>query len=99
MTISDYIIEHTAASLEERKERLIKMDAPDILIVNVVDELIRLYQGELICFGDTELLEEEFKTVVQKKGKGGIPYYTFNGDINYFPKAKYGRFVAKGKVL
>jgi hypothetical protein len=98
MTIFDYIIEHTATALEERKERLIKMDAPDILIDNIVDELIRLYQGELICFGDTELLDAEFKTVIQKKGRGGILYYTFNGDINYFPKAKYGRFVAKGEV-
>ena len=99
MTILDYIIDHTAVALEERKQKLIDMDAPDVLIINVVDELIRLYQGELICFGDTDLLDEEFKTVIKKKGRGGIAYFTCNGNINYFPRAKYGRFVAKGDVL
>lgn len=75
------------------------MCAPAVLLKAVNDELELLSQKDLICFGETDLLDEEFVAVVQKKGKGGIPYYTFNGDINYFPRAKYGRFVARGRVL
>ena len=98
MTIKEYIIEGTKTALEERRDKLVAMQAPDILITSIGDELINLYKGELKCSGEIELLDEEMNNVEQRKGKGGIPYYVFNGNINYFPKAKYGRFVAKGEV-
>lgn len=98
MTIEEYIINATLESVETRRDKLIALQAPAILIKSIDEELGRLRDGELKCGGDVELLQEEFVSVEQKKGKGGIPYFTFNGDINYFPKAKYGRFVAKGEV-
>ena len=99
MTIKQWIIDSTKAALEERRKKLIEMKAPSIIIEKTGEELIRLYRGELTCSGETELLEEEMTAVIEKKGRGGIPYYTFNDSINYFPHAKYGRYVAKGGVL
>lgn len=98
MTIEEYIINATIESVETRRDKLIAMQAPAVLIMMLNEELGRLRAGELRCGGDVELLQKEFVSVEQKKGRGGIPYFVFNGDINYFPKAKYGRFVAKGEV-
>ena len=98
MKIEEYIINATIESVEARRDKLVAMQAPEILIKSIDEELDRLRDGKLKCGGDVELLQAEFVSVEQKKGKGGIPYFTFNGDINYFPKAKYGRFVAKGEV-
>lgn len=98
MTVKEWIIKGTISALEERRQKLIDMGAPSILIEKTGEELINLYNGVFACKGEVELLEEEMIDVEQKKGRGGIPYYTFNGNINYFPRAKYGRFVAKGEV-
>ena len=98
MTIKEYLINGTETALEERRQKLIDMGAPSILIEKTGEELINLYNGKFTCGGEIELLNEEMVDVEQKKGRGGIPYYTFNGNINYFPNAKYGRYIAKGEV-
>lgn len=98
MTIKEYIIKGTITSIEERKCKLTEIGAPSVLISAMITELDKLRSGNLTCRGEVELLEHEMENVEQKKGRGGIPYYVFNGNINYFPKAKYGRFIAKGEV-
>ena len=98
MTIKEFIIGNTAEDVRMRMEKLKEMGAPAILIRSCEEELDRLNKGDLRCSGDTFLLEEEFESHELRKGRGGIPYHVFNGNINYFPKAKYGRFVAKGEV-
>lgn len=98
MTIKEYIIDGTITSLMDRENKLKELGAPTVMITSIGEEIDRLMKGTLKCSGEKELLEEEYISVEQKKGKGGKPYYVFNGNINYFPHAKYGRFVAKGEV-
>lgn len=98
MTIKEYIIDGAKVSLKNRRDRLAELGAPAIMITSINEELERLANNELRCSGDKALLEEEYVSVEQKKGRGGIPYFVFNENINYFPHAKYGRFVAKGEV-
>ena len=98
MTIKEYIIKNTEEHLRCRRATLKAMNAPEVLLDSIADELARLYCGELRCSGEIELLEEEFRSDELKKGRGGIAYHVFNGNINYFPRAKYGRYIAKGEV-
>lgn len=99
MTIKEYIIDGTITALMDRENKLKEIGAPTIMITSIGEEIDRLMKGVLKCSGDTDLLEEEYISVEKKKGKGGKPYYVFNDNINYFPQAKYGRFVAKGEVM
>lgn len=99
MTIKEYIIENTISWMKERKCKLVEFGAPSVLISAINTELDKLQSGELTCSGEKELLDEEFISDEVRKGRGGIPYHVFNGNINYFPKAKYGRFIAKGEKL
>ena len=93
MTIKEYIIENTIKAMTSRMAKLEEIQAPKVMIVGLQVELERLEEGILECGGKTELLDEELSTVEQRKGKGGQIYYMFNGYINYFPKALYGRYV------
>lgn len=99
MTIKEHILKQTKEYVEWRKNKLIDMGAPDILIKNCDEEMERLNNGDLRCSGEVELLDNELVSHEVKQGRGGKLYHVFNGNINYFPKAKYGRFVAKGEVL
>lgn len=93
MTIGKYLIEATKNALYDRKKKLEDMGAPAVMIASLDEELIRLSWNDFTCGGDTNLLEEEFISVEHKKGRGGKVYHVFNGHINYFPQAKYGRYI------
>lgn len=99
MTIKDFIIEGTTSALIERWKTLKNMDAPEVMIQSCEEELKRLANHELKCGGEVKLLNEEYLSHVEKIGRGGITYYVFNGNINYFPRARYGRFVVKGEMF
>lgn len=99
MTIKEKILEQTINYVKWRKDKLINMDAPKVMIDSCDEELKRLEDGDLRCSGDIELLDEELQSHDIKTGRGGKPYHVFNGNINYFPKAKYGRYIKKGTVL
>ncbi len=99
MTIKEYIIDGAITTFMDRENKLKEMGAPTIMITSIGEEIDRLMKGILKCSGDTDLLEEEYISVEKKKGRGGKPYFVFNGNINYFPHARYGRFIAKGEVL
>lgn len=98
MTIRNYIIYQTIECVTERKEKLKAIDAPKVLVEACENDLSKLKAGDLRCSGDNSLLDEEVESHIIQKGRGGKIYHVFNGNINYFPNAKYGRFIAKGEV-
>ena len=95
MTIKDFICMYELAALAERKVRCndlgMKQMADAISI-----EIGRLEKGILTIGGDVDLLDEEYVDHELKTGSGGKKYVRFNGKVNYFPNAKYGRFVTAG---
>ena len=99
MTIKDFIIENTQLALVDRWKGLKNMDAPSVMIQSCEEELTRLSNHELRCGGEVKLLNEEYLSHKVKTGRGGVEYIVFNGSINYFPRARYGRFIVKGEVL
>lgn len=93
MTIKEFIIKCEAKSLTERAEKLEAMSAPKIMIEGCMKAVADLEAGILPVSGASELLDIEYVQHEQRKGRGGKVYVTFNGTINYFPQAKYGRFI------
>ena len=93
MTIGEHISDRTYQVARDRLEKLKEIGAPSIVIdqqQNYVDNF------ELKISGDIEVLDKELISIVQKKGRGGKNYYIINGDINFFPNAKYGMYIKKG---
>lgn len=96
MKIRDKIIENTLKNVTERCEGIIKIGGPAIIIENLKKEIENLKNGILKIKDKENLLDIEFADVEWKKGRGGVPYATFNnGTINYFPNARYGAFITK----
>lgn len=95
MTVKEHIIKSTKLALEERISKLEDMQAPSVMLDAEKRNLENIENIKIS--GEVELLEEEFETVEQRKGRGGVVYYRYNGNINYFPKAKYGRYISKSK--
>lgn len=95
MTIREWIIEGTLKQAEERLVKLKELNAPSVMILGQQKYVDKLRQNILKVGGLDFLLDQEFKTVEKKVGNGGRVYYTINDDINYFPHAKYGCYVAK----
>lgn len=97
MTIKDVIIKTELTALKERLEKMKEMDAPDIIIDSLLTEINNLESGSLKIGGDKSLLNTEFVSSEIKTGSGGKRYVHFNNGINYFPQARYGRYIAKGE--
>lgn len=95
MTVKEHIIKSTKLALKDRIYKLEDMQAPSVVIDAEKRNLENIENIKIS--GELELLEEEFETVEQRKGRGGVVYYRYNGNINYFPKAKYGRYISKSK--
>ena len=93
MTIKEWICQKEAESSEKRLEQLIQIGAPQIMIDCQRKAVQELHDGILKVGGASEKLEIEVKTAEIRKGRGGKPYIIFNGSINYFPVAQYGRFI------
>lgn len=96
-TIRRFICENEARQRLERAESLAKIGAPAVMIDGCKREAERLTAGELEISGDASLLDEVVESFEVRKGKGGKPYVSFNGTINYFPVAKYGRYITVAK--
>lgn len=79
----------------ERADKLESIGAPKIMIEGTRKMAEALNAGILKCGGDTELLDIEMESFEVRKGKGGKPYINLNHSINYFPEAKYGRFIKR----
>ena len=95
MTVKEYILEKEIISVGNRLERLKELGAPKIMITTLEGEVEALKQGELKIGGDLTLLDETFENREIKTGRGGSQYVQINGSINYFPTAKYGRYIVK----
>ena len=93
MTIKEIIIAKELESSKERLALLEEMDAPEVIIVSLDKHIERLTEGQIEVGGDSSLLELEYISHVTKKGNGGKPYVVFNDSINYFPQAKFGRYI------
>ena len=93
-TIKEHIIQAELKGLRERVNKLIQAEAPDIIIESIEREIQKLEQGILKIGGDKSLLDREFISCEIKTGNGGKKYVQFNNNINYFPNAKYGRYIA-----
>ena len=95
MTVREKIIEGLLNAAEERLQKLQEIQAPQVMVDGQKNYIEKLGAGELKVGGDTKLLDEEFVSVEARKGNGGKVYYAFNGDINFFPKARYGMFICR----
>lgn len=95
MTIREWICKNESRMMNERADKLEAMRAPEIMIVNCRKLAEELKAGIMKCGGDTELLDIEMEKFEVRKGKGGKPYINLNGFINYFPEARYGRFIKR----
>lgn len=93
-TIKEHIIQAELKGLRERVNKLIQAEAPDIMIDMTKEEIKNLEQGILKIGGDKSLLDREFISCENKVGNSGKRYVQFNNNINYFPNAKYGRYIA-----
>ena len=95
MTIGEWIIKGMLTATEERLEKLIEMNAPKIMIELVGKQVEDLKVGKIKVGGDKDCLTEAFESVEVKKGRGGAKYYHINGNVNFFPNAKYGLYIKR----
>jgi len=93
MTIREWICKNEARMTAERADKLEALKAPQIMIEATRKMAEALKAGILKCGGDAELLDIEMESFEVRKGRGGKAYISLNGNINYFPEAKYGRFI------
>ena len=94
MTIKEHIVEKEIEFKKERIEKLEKIGSPAIILKLEKEQLVDLQKGNIKIAGDVKALDEIMADVVVKKGRGGVPYACYNGGkVNYFPNAKYGRFI------
>ncbi|QQO97308.1 hypothetical protein M1M30_gp027 [Maribacter phage Colly_1] len=93
-TIKARILELTLESCSAHLKRLKEINAPEILIEGSTLYLAELERGEIEIAGSVELLEQEYVSHEKLKGNGGKSYVCFNGTVNYFPKAKFGKYIA-----
>lgn len=95
MTIREKILEVEIANSTKRLEALEDMGMPTIVIDSMRSSIESMKSGDLKISGDTEVLEDEYISGETKKGRGGKMYVCINGSVNYFPNAKYGRYIKR----
>lgn len=98
MTVYQFILNGTIASMQDRLTKLQEIGAPSIMITSQEALIKEAQAGTLKISGDTEALQEEYKTHEIRKGRGGKQYLHINGNINYFPNAQYGRYIKYQEV-
>ena len=95
MTIREYILSGALAAARDRLERLSQISAPAVLISSQQKAVSDLEAGNLKISGDLDTLEDEFLDRVFKTGRGGKQYIQINGNVNFFPNAKYGPYISR----
>lgn len=98
MTIREKIITNEIAAQSERLTKLSEMGAPAVMITGTEKIIADLKSGNLKVGGDVELLDQEYVSGEPKKGNGGKTYIQINGNINYFPNTRYGRYIKMATV-
>ena len=95
MTVKELILEKEIKLAKERLAGLKKMDAPMVMIDSLTKQIKEMKAGEIKIGGNQELLDYEFTEYRVQLGRGGKYYISFDGIINYFPTARYGRYISK----
>jgi len=96
-TIGEIIKTRIIEGTEKRYHNLVRINAPAIMIERQKKMIDEVKQGKIKINGDNSLLQILYISDETKKGNGGKVYFIFNGIINYFPNAQYGRFISKIK--
>ena len=91
--IFNKILELEIKATEKRLNRLIEIGAPDIIIENTKKNIEQFKLGIIKINDKQHLLSKTFEKLEVKTGRGGVEYIQFNGNINYFPNGKYGKFI------
>ncbi len=100
MKLGEFLRKKILENNKERLDKLVAIQAPGVMIEGIKKEITDLEAGkEVKIKGDTEYLEYAFISETWKTGRGGKKYVEFtltNGEkVNYFPNAKYGRYIKK----
>ncbi len=95
MNILTIILEKELKATKDRLEKLIQMQAPEIIIRNLTAQVAEMENGEIKIGGDNALLDLAFESYEVKTGNGGKKYIQFDNGVRYFPNAKYGRFITR----
>lgn len=98
MKIREYILEKELVGYKYRLDKLIEIGAPQVIIDRQRELVGELENGVISVSGDKEVLEFEFNKSEKKTGRGGKVYIQFICDnclVNYFPTAKYGRYIKR----
>lgn len=93
MTVKEYLIYCELKGAEDRLSKLQDMNAPVVMIEGQKKIVADLQNGKFVVSGDIHLLEEDYSGHEMRKGRGGKVYVVINGHINYFPNARYGRYI------
>jgi hypothetical protein len=96
MTIKEFLMNQELEERRARIEQFKELGAPQVIIERLGEKLSKLESGKFKVGGQKELLDEEYKTHQECKGIGGREYLHINGHINYFPRAKYDRYIIEG---
>lgn len=94
MTIKEKILSAELARTKERKQKLSEIGSPKIILERLTEIIAELESGKIHVSGDIEALNEPYLDGECKKGRGGVPYISYNnGTINFFPNARYGMYI------
>lgn len=99
MTIEEFIIQKEIKHLQSRLDKLLKagisIKTADIMVAKI--ESIKKHG--LKINGGKQLLSEEYVNHELRKGSGGKQYYQINGTINYYPEARWGKYIKEVNVV
>lgn len=94
-TVGESILKAVTANAEERLSKLEEIGAPEVVIEGQRKAVENLRNGALKISGEKELLDVAVESKEVRKGNGGKMYVVFNGNINFFPNARYGMFIKR----
>ena len=96
-TIGTYIQANMVAQARARLVKLIALVPAGDFILEAQRETVAALEAGFTCRGDTALLDLVFSEHTVATGRGGKVYLTFTtaqGRVNFFPKARWGAFIA-----
>ena len=98
MTLREYINRCERQNIEYRLSKLKELGAPKVIIDGLGHDLELTKTNDLEISGDQDLLDKlEYQAHYVEKwrdGEGYLVIKTKDCIVNYFPRAKYGRFIS-----
>jgi hypothetical protein len=96
MTIKEFLMNEELKSWKDSLVRFKELGAPQVILDHYQNKVNELEAGKFRVGGMKYLLSEEYVSHEECKGTGGREYLRINGHINYFPRAKYDRYIIEG---